>query len=81
MMTPDFFGLAFMGLWIVSIVMLALAAVLPPVRDTDERPRPIRVDGDESLFRLVWLSLLPEKGTSDHADRRPTGPAAHSDGR
>ncbi|MGH3522758.1 MAG: hypothetical protein ACRDU4_07990 [Mycobacterium sp.] len=78
-MTPDFLGLAFMGLWIVSIVMLALAAVLPA--KTNEPPRPIQVDSDESISRLVWLALLPEKGTSDHADRRSTRPAAHSDGR
>ncbi|MGH3847301.1 MAG: hypothetical protein ACRDS0_38665 [Pseudonocardiaceae bacterium] len=69
-MTPDFLGLAFMGLWIVSIVMLALAAVLPPShsQEADDRPQPIRVDGDESIARLVWLSLLPGKTTTPGND-------------
>ncbi|MGH3784289.1 MAG: hypothetical protein ACRDRO_27635 [Pseudonocardiaceae bacterium] len=57
-MTPDFLGLAFMGLWVVANVMLVLAAVLPVKKD--EPTRPIRVDSNESIMRLVWLSLLPE---------------------
>lgn len=63
-MTPDFLGLAFMGLWVVANVMLVLAAVLPV--KTNERPQQIPIDGDESIIRLVWLSLLPEKECALH---------------